>query len=121
MERVSPSPIPTCPLNQKNAKEATETVLNIIYSFCKDTKLESSRLTHLSETKVMRNHGVEFPTTRGNIQNSLVVEGQKFLLQPESVEFDYSLYWAWMISSIEQPSLILIKKCSIFPINYFIP
>jgi hypothetical protein len=58
----------------------------------------------------MRNHGVEFPTTRGNIQNSLVVEGQKkILLQPESVEFDYSLYWTWMVSRIEQPS--------IFPIN----
>lgn len=31
---------------------------------CNFTKLESSRLTHLSETKVMWNHGVEFPETR---------------------------------------------------------
>jgi hypothetical protein len=35
-------------------------------SLCKVTKLENSRLTHLSEAKIMRNNGVEFSATSGD-------------------------------------------------------
>ena len=116
----------SAPKLKKNWHSAGQVDVLYYHASCKVTKLECSELTHLSETKVMRNHGVEFPATKGNtrkfqqMQHGYSFGRHKLLLQ--SVKFEYLTilytFHGWFSSIDDRTSIInvgkIIKECWCF-------